>query len=162
MANLTDNGNRTMTGQLFCRTGINEIHQKIFISALNIFLSVTAFLRNILIIVALPKVSSLHPPSKLLFRFLASTDLRVGLTSQPLYVYSSLMPPSQAHSLRCYYRYFGFLLRATTTIFCVLSSLFTLTAITVDRLLALLLGLRYRQVVPLRLVRIFCCHFLAF
>ncbi|KAL9960391.1 hypothetical protein ACROYT_G033842 [Oculina patagonica] len=151
MANFTDDGNHITTGELFCKTDFNEQHNKIFILALNIPLSITAFVGNILIIVALPKVSSLHPPSKLLFRFLASTDLCVGLISQPLYVYSALMPPSPPHSLHCYSR---LLLRATGTIFCLLS-LFTLTTISVDRLLALSLGLRYRQVVTLRRVRIF-------
>ena len=48
-------------------------------------LSFTAFAGNSLLIVALRKVSSLHPPSKLLYRCLATTDLLVGLISQPLY-----------------------------------------------------------------------------
>ena len=37
------------------------------------------------ILVALNKKSSLHPPSKLLYRCLATTDLLVGLITQPLY-----------------------------------------------------------------------------
>ena len=36
-------------------------------------------------LVALNKKSSLHPPSKLLYRCLATTDLLVGLITQPLY-----------------------------------------------------------------------------
>ncbi|CAH3173923.1 unnamed protein product, partial [Porites evermanni] len=83
----------------------------IFLSALNIFLSIAAFLGNTLILVALHKKTSLHPPSILLYRNLAITDLCYTLCSV---------------------------------------SLLTLTAISVDRLLALLLGLRYRQVVTLR------------
>ena len=59
----------------------------IFITALNIFLSIFATLGNALILVALRKVSAIHPPTKLLFRCLAVTDLCVGLISQPLYVY---------------------------------------------------------------------------
>ena len=51
----------------------------------NIFLSITAFLGNTLILVALRKDSSLHPPSKLLYRCLATTDLCVGLIAQPMY-----------------------------------------------------------------------------
>ena len=46
----------------------------ILLAALNIFLSFTAFLGNTLILVALRKESSLHPPSKLLYRNLAITD----------------------------------------------------------------------------------------
>ena len=37
------------------------------------------------ILVALNKKSSLHPPSKLLYRCLATTDMLVGLITQPLY-----------------------------------------------------------------------------
>ena len=59
--------------------------QSISFSAVNILLSITAILGNSLILVALHKESSLHPPSKLLYRCLATTDLLVGLVSQPLY-----------------------------------------------------------------------------
>jgi len=58
----------------------------IYLSAFNIFLSITAVLGNILILDALRKVSSLHPLSKLLFRCLAKTDLYVGLTVEPFSV----------------------------------------------------------------------------
>ena len=53
----------------------------VFLSALNIFLSVTASLGNALILVALSKETSLHHPTKLLFRCLAVTDLFAGLFS---------------------------------------------------------------------------------
>ena len=59
--------------------------QSIYFSAVNIFLSITAFLGNFLILAALNKESSLPPPSKLLFRCLATTELLVGLVTQPLY-----------------------------------------------------------------------------
>ena len=66
-------------------TWASGIHEDlIYLSAFNIFLSVTAVLGNILILVTLRKVSSLHPPSKLLFRCLATTDLCIGLTAEPL------------------------------------------------------------------------------
>ena len=52
-------------------------------SALNILLSITASLANVLILVALHKDTSLHPTTKLLFRCLAVTDLSVGLITQP-------------------------------------------------------------------------------
>ena len=57
-----------------------------FLSVVNIFLAITAILGNTLILVALHHESSLHPPSKLLLRCLATTDLSVGLISQPLSV----------------------------------------------------------------------------
>ena len=52
----------------------------------NISVSITAFLGNTLILVALQKESSLHPPSKLLYRNLAITDLCVGMIAEPVYV----------------------------------------------------------------------------
>ncbi|CAH3129445.1 unnamed protein product, partial [Pocillopora meandrina] len=56
----------------------------LLLSAVNIFFSLTAFFGNSLIFVALHKISSIHAPSKLLYRCLATTDLLVGLVSQPL------------------------------------------------------------------------------
>ena len=53
--------------------------QWMYFSAVKIFLSITAFLGNSLILVALNKETSLHPASKLLYPFLATTNLLVGL-----------------------------------------------------------------------------------
>ena len=120
--------------------------QLIFLSVLNSFLSVTAFLGNVLILIALHKESSLHPPSKLLFRCLATTDLCVGLIPEPLFVTYCMSVVNGHWDMFRYASVTGF---TTTNIFCGVSVL-TLTAISVDRLLALLLGLRYKQVVTLK------------
>ena len=118
----------------------------IYLSAFNIFLSITAVLGNILILFALRKVSSLHPPSKLLFRCLATTDLCVGLITEPLSAVYWVSLTREQWKL-CRYAYASFFIVSYT-----LSSvsLLTISAISVDRLLALLLGLRYRQVVTLK------------
>ena len=58
------------------------------ISALNILLSVAAFLGNATVLLALSMVSTLHPPPKLLFRTLAARDLCVSVVSQRLTVVS--------------------------------------------------------------------------
>ena len=118
----------------------------IFLSVLNILLSVTTFLGNTLILVALPKENSLHPPSKLLFRNLAITDLCVGIIAQPLLVAYLMSLVKQRWDICYELDYAGLAIGA---ILCSVS-LFTLTAISVDRLLALWLGLRYRRVVTLR------------
>ena len=118
----------------------------IFLSAVNILLSLTAFLGNALILVALHKESSLHPQSKLLYRCLATTDLCVGLVVHPLHATYLMSLVLEERSL-CRYAYSAFYI--TTYILCSVS-LLTMTAISVDRLLALLLGLRYRQVVTLK------------
>ena len=59
--------------------------QSIYLAVVNVILSLTAILGNFLILVTLRKQFSLHPPSKLLYRCLATTDLLVGLVSQPLH-----------------------------------------------------------------------------
>ena len=109
-----------------------------------------------MIIVALQRTSSLHPASKLLFVCLASTDLCVGLIVQPLYV---LFIMSSERSQLCFY--VDILLNIMGIILCEVS-LLTVTAISVDRLVALLLGLRYRQVVTLKKVWVFVVVFWLF
>ena len=113
-------------------------------SALNIFLSITATLGNALILIALHKVSSIHPPTKLFFRCLAVTDLCVGLLLQPFYT-TFLLSRIRDVSKN--------VVNVLSFILCGVS-LLTSTAISVDRLLALLLGLRYRHVVTLKRARL--------
>ena len=76
--------------------------QLTFIAVLNAFLSITAFLGNALVLVALRKDSSLHPPSKLLLCSLAVTDLCAGLFSEPLYV-TLLVTVVNEHWNICHY-----------------------------------------------------------
>ena len=148
--NITDAEKQKTVQQLICSASLNTgIHgqseQLTFISVLNSFLSITAFLGNVLILIAIRKETSLRPSSKLLLRSLATTDLCVGLFSQPLYA-SLLVIIVNEHWNICHRVLLG--VSATSFILCAVS-LMTLTAISVDRLLALLLGLRYRHVVTL-------------
>ena len=152
LTNFTKDENQRTFTELFCSAefirGVDS--ELIFLSAINIFLSITVFLGNTLILVALHKETSLHPPSKLLYRNLAITDLCVGIIVEPLYVTNWTSVVKERWDICCYS------LRTATfsgNTFCVVSAL-TLTAISVDRLLALLLGLRYRQVVTMRRTRI--------
>ena len=126
-----------------------------FFAAVNIFLAITAFLGNSLILFALHKESSLYPPSKLLYRCLATTDLLVGLVAQPLHV-SYLMSAVHEHWSLCHYA------REATYIASVALcgvSLLTMAVISVDRLLALLLGLRYKEIVTLKRIYITIASF---
>ena len=116
-------------------------------AALNTFLSITAILGNILILIALNKVTSICPPTKLLFRCLAVTDLCVGLVTQPLFTVKLLASLNDNE-----YPYVGSIEVISSQVLCGVS-LLTSTAISVDRLLALSLGLRYRYVVTLRRLR---------
>ncbi|XP_078384933.1 adenosine receptor A3-like [Oculina patagonica] len=149
MANFTGEGNYTSElNQAFSAppAGIVE-----FLSALNIFLSITAAVGNALILVALKNVSSIHPPTKLFFQCLAVTDLCVGLIVQPLYSTYSMSRIIKVNVNVVFYIYKVNV--ASSYILCGVS-VFTSTAISVDRLLALLLGLRYRHVVTMRRVRV--------
>jgi len=121
----------------------------VFFAALNMLLSMTASLGNALILIALHEVTSVHPPTKLLFRCLAVTDLCVGLITQPLYAAVLLNILTKMKWDILYHVWV--IERASGIILCEVS-IFTSTAISVDRLLALLLGLRYRHVVTLRRV----------
>ena len=132
----------------------------IFFIALHIFLSIFATLGNVLILVALRNVSSIHPPTKLLFRCLAITDLCVGLLGQPLYVYVKYITISLDIGNRIVelFYVFVFIIRVLLAV-----SILTSAAISVDRFLALLLGLRYKHVVTLCRVRVViaCVWFIA-
>ena len=126
--------------------------------AVDILLSITAFFGNSLILVSLYKESSLHPPSKLLYRCLATTDLLVGLVTQPL-IALCWMSVVQEHWSLCRYAYDAAHITGRVLF---LVSLMTMTAISVDRLLALMLGLRYKQIVTLKRTYIIVTTFWVF
>ncbi|XP_078342590.1 trace amine-associated receptor 9-like [Oculina patagonica] len=149
MVNFTGEGNYTskLNQELSAPpAGIAE-----FFSALNIFLSITAAVGNALILVALKNVSSIHPPTKLFFRCLAVTDLCVGLITQP--VYATRIIFFIINMNETVYSYAYNVSVSSSYILCAVS-IFISTAISVDRLLALLLGLRYRHFVTFRRVRV--------
>ena len=149
--NITGEKNEKTIAELYCsREFTVEVHDEVtFLSATNIFLSMTAFVENSLVLVALHKTRSLHPPSKLLFLNLAITDLCVGIIVEPLHV-SYLMSVVNERWDICYYALLSSII--TGYVMCSVS-LLTLTTTSMDRLLALLLGLRYRQVVTLKRTR---------
>ena len=122
----------------------------IVLSVLNIFLAITATLGNALIFLALGRNSCLHAPSRLLIRCLTFTDLCVGLISQPLAALHAISILTKHLAI------FRFTVVSTYITSSILSgvSLFVLTFISIDRLLALSLGVRYRQTVTAKRVRI--------
>jgi len=136
---------------LFCSDNISK-KLTLFFWVIYIVLSIATVSGNALILVAFHKESFLHPPSKLLYRCLAMTDLfTVGLVSEPrLATYHAIFAKEDNTNDSCFY---SATICAVT--FTTLSSvsLLTMTTISVDRLLALLLGLRYRYSVTLRRLR---------
>ena len=133
------------TDQVVSYTRNLEFYQIIFLATLNILSAMIALIGNSIVILALLKTTSLHPPSKVFLGSLALTDLFVGVVSQPFYVMILLL-----RGKICLY----------IQIIAVISanlfggaSLLTVTAISVDRLLALKMMLRYKQVVTSRRTR---------
>ena len=127
----------------------------IFLLGVNICLSIAASLGNTLIIIALQKVSSIHSPTKLLFQNQAVTDLCVGLLVQPLHASTIIMAftarvdPNTEYYVVKAYQVVNFIASG--------ASLISPTAISIDRLLALRLGLRYRHIVTLKRARVVVC-----
>ena len=147
----SEHGNFSTSGQL--HWVIYQTPSFVLIFSLNIFFAITSTLGNTLILIALHKVSSIHPSTKVLLRCLAMTDFCVGVIVQPLFA-AFLMQIASGKWLILYLT-----LSTLNFTFCGLSFA-TATAISVDRFLALLLGLRYRHTVTLRRVRCFVVCFL--
>ena len=160
--NFSSGGSHTKSFQeLLCSPSlVGGLQQQLSICfvAVDIILSITAFVGNSLILVALYKESSLHPPSKLLYRCLATTDLLVGLVAQPLNALYWMSVVQEHWSLCRYARDAAYI----TAYVLFLVSLMTMTAISLDRLLALLLGLRYKQIVTLKRTYIIVTTFWVF
>ena len=144
-----------MQTQLLFRANLycsEEFHQgsdnQLFcFSVLNILLGITATVGNIVILIALHKETSLHQPSKVLLRNLVASDLCVGLVQLVFGSYEISILQRQWQICRVLH----FVLELPASI-SIAVSLWTITAISVDRLLALLLTFRYRRVVTLRKV----------
>lgn len=110
--------------------------------ALNVVLSLAATLGNFVVLLALRKTSALHSPSKALLSNLALSDLAIGLIAQPIFVIYAVSSLTKG-TLQVKTN----LVIAITILSLLLSSvsLLTMTVISTDRFLALLLKTRYRQ-----------------
>lgn len=111
--------------------------------AINVLLSYTAITLNTITILALRK-TSLSSPLKTLLLSLAVSDLGVGLLVQPLYVASFVME-SEGNSSASY----NFVIKSydMIVVFLCVASFLGVTALSVDRFLAIHLHLRYQAIV---------------
>ena len=112
-------------------------------SVLNSFLSVTAVFGNAFVISVIWRREVLHVPSNILLCCLATSDLVVGLISQPAFVIYKVAEIKGYFNVYCAARMFFF---CSGWLFSGVS-LLTMCAISVDRYLALKLHLRYTAVV---------------
>ena len=99
--------------------------------ALNAPLMLISIVGNTLVLAAILRTSSLRSPSVVLLCSLAVSDLLVGLVVQPVYIANELTNDSL------------YKIRSITAFFACAVSLFTMTAISVDRFLALHYHMRY-------------------
>ena len=142
------------TSFLSCSTEMSEnVRHELFITAvLYIILAITAIVGNSLILLSLKDVSTLYPTTKLLFSSLAITDLCVGIVAEPVTaVHVYLISTVKKRWKLC--MYMGQASLMTSYCLCA-ASLITMTLISLDRLLALLLGMRYRHVVSTKRIKL--------
>ena len=104
--------------------------------AVNLFLSFVAALRKSTVLTTIWKNPSLHSPAHILLASLAVSDLAVGLVGQPLFIVHLF---SRTRTVALVYF-------ICSSFFCGATFL-TITAISLDRFLALQLHLRYHSLV---------------
>lgn len=145
----------------FCQARLKELTQLVHLHGnvmlsfcvLNLVFSFVAVLGNFLVIHALWKASLIPPTIKTLFLSLAISDLAVGILSQPMFgVISAVMLRRLSNGQHnfalfcptvltvCYYFMFGLSF----------ASFLNVIIITLDRLLAVRLHLRYQELVTLK------------
>ena len=120
--------------------------------AVNLPLALTSLIGNTLVLHAVWKTPALRSPSMVLLCGLALSDLAVGAIVQPLFIANNLVRLySQSerlqHSFLSVYNIFGFSLCGI--------SLCTITAISIDRLIAVQKPLQYQNIVTIPRVRCF-------
>ena len=116
---------------------------RILSCVVNCLFSLISSLGNLLILVVIRKTQDLHWPSFVLVGSLAASDLVVGLICQPLLVALNIAELKKNFNVFCYCRMLLFVTGWTTAGV----SLLILTAISLDRLLALILHLKYNTTV---------------
>ena len=109
----------------------------ISIIAVNVFsLCAAAVLGNVAVLMTIWKTPSLHSPANMLLASLAVSDLGVGFVSQPLFIvffFSTTQTVTLANFM-------------SSSLFCT-ATIVTLTAIVLDRFLAIHMHLRYQSLV---------------
>lgn len=108
----------------------------------------TAVVGNLLILIAVSKTRRLYSPSNVLLCCLALSDLLVGLLAQPCFVGHKIGELTNNFRIYCITR----VVAETTGFITVGVSTLTLTAISVEKYLALKLHLRYREVITCKKV----------
>lgn len=122
---------------------------------LNAFFAIPAVVGNVLVLFAIWKTQLSRSPSNILLSTLAFADFQVGLIVQTSFVAYKLTEIFGEAELSCYARFVNIVFGYTTTAV----SLLTLTAIAIERFLALHLHLRYKEVITKRRILIAAVSF---
>ena len=113
---------------------------------INCTLSVVATMTNTFILLAIVKTPSLHTPSYILLFSLAASDFIVGFVVQPMSAIFKIAELKTVPNIKCSINIvYVAITRYLTAVSCL-----TMTSISLDRLLAVLLRLRYRSIVTAR------------
>lgn len=112
-------------------------------AVVNSVFSVTAVLGNFLIILAYQRTPSLHCPANTLLCCLALSDFTVGLVAQPSFVAHKIGEIQHNLNVYCATR----IITETSGYITCGVSILTLTAISIERYLAVYLHLRYNEIV---------------
>ena len=121
-------------------SGNHNFHAKPFVvvnCALNAPFMLVSSLGNTLVLAAIVRTPSIRSPSMIMLASLATTDFLVGLIAQPLFIADELIMKN--HVLNALSSMIGFALCGI--------SLATITAISIDRFIALQYHLRYATLV---------------
>ena len=113
-----------------------DLNYRITLCVIHAFICLTAVFGNSLILITIWKTSSLHSVANILLSSLAVSDLALGLFCEPLYL---TLVWSKMETVKLLVRICGAFFFST--------SFSTITAIGIDRLLALQLHLRYKALV---------------
>ena len=126
-----------------------ESYTEVYIAVcvLNAVFSLTAFAGNFLVLGTIWTTPTLHKPTNILLLGLSLSDLAVGLLVQPMFIVFLIWKASLE-----YRRVFRFI----QAIF-ISATILTLTSVSVDRCLALILHLRYVAVVTVKKTIIVLC-----
>ena len=117
--------------------------------ALNVPMSIITVFANFMVLLAIRCSTSIHLPSKILLSSLVLTDLGVGLFGQPQFVMFTIIRARKAYSNTTCFLVNSYII--TASVFSSVS-IFSMTAISVDRYVALFHHQRYREIVTVRRV----------
>jgi len=112
-------------------------------SVLCSILAIATTMANLCILITICRTSYLHTPSNVILFFLALSDLGVGFLAQPVAVVNTVAKIQGFINTACVS---GEAVAALSTYLCGVS-LLSVTAVSIDRYLALHLHLRYKQLV---------------